>query len=150
MRDGVYDKFKSTRQLRADHGKTCSIPGCDHLLTAFRGPGSDCLCRAHQLAQTEYGGLGKIARPHTFHRNSDFSCDECGWHILDDPRLAGIADEMDKRQVARILLHGDHNKTRRADGGDDTAANIKSLCVICHAKKTVLNRDNRKGHKDGT
>lgn len=148
MRLAIWDKFKSRSQFRKDEGKTCSIPGCDDVLTSFQGPGSDCLCREHQLKQVEYGGVGKIARPHTFHRNSDFSCDDCGWSIIDDPRLADIADEMTKRQVARILLHGDHSTVRKADGGDDSAENIRCLCVVCHAKKTVLNGDNRKGQKD--
>jgi 5-methylcytosine-specific restriction endonuclease McrA len=40
-------------------------------------------------------------------------------------------------------MHGDHQE-RQADGGDDTAANIRSLCYVCHAKKTVLNEDYRK------
>ena len=150
MREAVWDKFKSNSQLKNDFGKICSVDGCDQPLTAFRGPGSDCLCREHQIAQTEYGGVGKIARPHTFHRNSNFSCDDCGWLILEDSRLADITDEMEKRQVARILLHADHHKTRKSDGGDDSADNIKSLCVVCHAKKTVLNKDNRKGQRDGT
>ena len=71
MRLAIWDKFKSRSQFRKDEGKTCSIPGCNDVLTSFQGPGSDCLCREHQLKQVEYGGVGKIARPHTFHRNGN-------------------------------------------------------------------------------
>ena len=83
--------------------------------------------------------MGRADRPHTFHRK--WECSDCGYQPLEDPRLADITDEMQKRRVARILMHGDHNTTRKADGGDDSADNIRSQCVVCHAKKTVLNKD---------
>lgn len=95
--------------------------------------------------QREYGGMGRIDRPHTFHR--DWVCSECGYNALEDPRLQDIEDEMVKRRVARVLMHGDHNITRRADGGDDSAGNVKCLCVVCHAKKTVINEDYKKNKK---
>jgi 5-methylcytosine-specific restriction endonuclease McrA len=88
--------------------------------------------------QREYGGMGRIDRIHTFHR--DWVCDECGYNALEDPRLADITDEMTKRRVARVLMHGDH-QNRQADGGDNSKANIRSLCFVCHAKKTILNED---------
>jgi 5-methylcytosine-specific restriction endonuclease McrA len=139
MRNAQHDKMKNPAQLSKDMGKTCSIPGCDKPLTHMDGPGSDSLCREHQLYQREYGGMGRLDRPHTFHRT--WVCSECGTNVLEDHRLADIEDEMTKRRVARILMHGDHHGERRADGGDDTAENIKSLCFVCHAKKTVLNED---------
>ena len=108
----------------------------------MEGPGSEVLCREHQLKQREYGGMGRIDRPHTFHR--DWICSECGYNVLEDPRLADIEDEMTKRRVGRVLMHGDHHGERRADGGDDSAENIKCLCVVCHAKKTILNEDYKK------
>jgi hypothetical protein len=139
MRNAQHDKMKNPAQLSKDMGKTCSIPGCSNPLTHMDGPGSDSLCREHQLYQREYGGMGRLDRPHTFHRT--WVCSECGTNVLEDPRLADIEDEMTKRRVARVLMHGDHHGERRADGGDDTAENIKSLCFVCHAKKTVLNED---------
>jgi 5-methylcytosine-specific restriction endonuclease McrA len=148
MREIRYDQFKSPSQIKRDVGKCCIIPGCGEDLTTYLGPGSDSLCRKHQTEQIEYGKVGRISRPHTFHRNSNFVCDDCGWSILDDDRLKSIEDEMAKRQIARILLHGDHHHVRKADGGEDTAENIRSLCVVCHAKKTVLNKDNRRGTVD--
>jgi hypothetical protein len=108
----------------------------------MRGPGSDSLCRGHQIFQREYGEMGRLDRPHSFHRN--WECSECGYNPLEDTRLADITDEMEKRRVARVLMHGDHNGVRKADGGDDSAENVKCLCVVCHAKKTILNKDYRK------
>jgi len=139
MRNPSHDKMKTPAQLSKDMGKVCAIPGCCKPLTHMDGPGSDSLCREHQLYQREYGGMGRLDRPHTFHRT--WSCSECGTNVLEDPRLADIEDEMIKRRVARILMHGDHHGERRADGGDDSAENVKSLCFVCHAKKTVLNED---------
>ena len=142
MRDLKWDQPKALSQLKKEQGKLCSVPGCDKHLTHMQGPGSGVLCRDHQIQQREYGGLGRYDRPHTFHRK--WCCDECGTNVLEDPRLADIEDEMIKRRIARILMHGDHHNERRADGGDDTAENIRSLCYVCHAKKTVLNEDYRK------
>jgi 5-methylcytosine-specific restriction endonuclease McrA len=139
LRDYKYDKFKTTTQLLKDEGKICAVPGCGSELTQMQGPGQDVLCREHQLMQREYGGMGRIDRLHTFHRS--WICSECGYNSLEDSRLKDIADEMIKRRVARVLMHGDHNETRRADGGDDSAANVKCLCFVCHAKKTIINED---------
>ena len=145
MLEAIYDKFKSNSQIRKEFGKTCNVPGCGQPITAFRGPGSDSLCREHQLKQIEYGGLGKMKSMHTFHR--EWVCKECNVNVLDDPRLADVTDEYIKRRIGRMLMHGDHHGERKADGGDDTAENVKSLCVVCHAKKTALNEDWRKPNK---
>lgn len=136
MRDPIFDKPKSLLQIRKDLDKTCKV--CGKPVSNFEGPGSDALCREHQIQQREYGGMGRIDRPHTFHR--DWVCDECGYNALEDPRLADIQDEMTKRRVARVLMHGDHQH-RQADGGNDSKENVRSLCFVCHAKKTILNED---------
>jgi hypothetical protein len=91
--------------------------------------------------QREYGGMGRIDRPHTFHRK--WVCSGCGYNALEDPRLADIEDEMIKRRVARVLMHGDHHQ-RQADGGTNSKENVRSLCYVCHAKKTILNEDWKK------
>lgn len=119
----------------------CCVDGCGTPISQMTGPGSDVLCRDHQLKQREYGGMGRYDRPHTFHR--DWVCDECGYNALEDPRLADVEDEIVKRRIARVLMHGDHQE-RQADGGDDSAGNIRSLCFVCHAKKTIINEDYRK------
>lgn len=108
----------------------------------MKGIGESILCREHQLEQREYGGMGRIDRPHTFHRK--FECDECGYNPKEDERLADITDKEIKHRVMRMLMHGDHAVERKADGGGDSAENIRSLCYVCHAKKTALNEDWRK------
>lgn len=143
FRTAHVDKLKSLSIIRKqiEGNLTCQIPGCTELLTHMKGPGEDTLCREHQLKQREYGGMGRIDRPHSFHRK--WHCVECGYNALEDPRLSDVEDEVIKHRIARILMHGDHQQ-RQADGGDDTAENVRSLCYVCHAKKTVINEDYRK------
>ena len=137
MRDYIWDQPKSLGQLRKEFGKCCSFPGCTQPRTAFKGVGQD-LCRDHQLQQIEYGGMGRKDRPHTFHRN--WICGICGWDAWNDPRYAGLTDE-EKSIAIRIVMHGHHDKVRKADGGDDTAENVVGGCMICHAIETVKNKD---------
>jgi len=140
MLDFKNDKPKTVAQIRKDLGKGCMI--CGRPLTQMQGLGSETLCREHQLQQREYGGMGRTDRPHTFHRS--FVCTACGWDSLTDPRLADLENEDVKRSVARVLMHGDHGQ-RQADGGDDSADNLTSLCFVCHAKKTILSGDHLTG-----
>jgi hypothetical protein len=117
----------------------CCVDGCDNPISTFKGPGSHMLCRDHQVKQREYGGMGRYDRPHTFHR--DWVCIECGVNFLEDPRIQKISDPVDQRRVARILMHGDH-EIPKAGGGNDSSDNVRGgKCVVCHAIKTVLNRD---------
>jgi hypothetical protein len=139
MLDFKMDQIKSQAVIRKEMGKTCTIPGCGKPLTHMQGPGSGVLCRDHQVDQREYGGLGRLDRKHTFHRQ--WECVACGWNVLEDPRIADVEDEDIKRSIARGFMHGDHNGLTRAEGGDDSAENIKSLCFVCHSKKTILNKD---------
>ena len=132
------EEFKSVAQLIKALSIACKIDGCNCSLTPMKGPGSLSLCRSHQLNLRENGGMGRMDRPHTFHRK--WICSACNTNILEDPRLADITDEVIKRRVARVLMHGDHIE-RKADGGDDSVENIKSLCSVCHAKKTILIED---------
>jgi hypothetical protein len=145
MREMQWDQPKPFSQVKKELGKVCSIPGCGKPLTTMLGPGSESLCRDHQLNLVEYGGVGKIDRPHSFHRK--WECDECGMNVLELPQLQDVEDKEKKRQIARYLMHGDHQE-RQSDGGGHHAENIRSLCVICHAKKTMLNEDYRKGRKE--
>jgi 5-methylcytosine-specific restriction endonuclease McrA len=147
MRHYRFDQIKSKNRLMEDYNKICIVPGCGHNVTIFKGPGDKTHCREHQISRFEYGGTGVPGRYHTYHRSQEYTCIECGWAILEDPRLADVTDEMEKRQIARIILHGDHS-VRKADGGEDTAENVRSLCAVCHAKKTVLNKDNLVGKEN--
>ena len=148
MRNFIWDQMKGMSQLKKDLGKVCSIPGCGKPLTHMQGPGSDTLCRDHQLGQVEYGGPGKISRPHTFHRQ--WVCSECGKDVSVevDKKYPGLREsDPDKFfRLCRNRIIGDHI-IRRADGGDDTKENVQSLCLDCNSDKTIINEDFRKGQK---
>lgn len=136
------EEYENTQiEIKKNVQKICKIDDCQEPVSRIGGKGSKSLCREHQLISVAYGGLGRIDRPHTFHRS--WVCSECGCNVLEDSRLQDIEDEMLKRTVARCLVHGDH-KIRKVDGGDDRADNIISLCYVCHCKKTILNNDHKK------
>lgn len=148
MRNFIWDQMKGMSQLKKDLGKVCSIPGCGKPLTHMQGPGSDTLCRDHQLGQVEYGGPGKISRPHTFHRQ--WACIDCGKDVSVevDKKYPGLREsDPDKFfRLCRNRIIGDH-VIRRADGGDDTKENVQSRCLDCNSDKTIINEDFRKGQK---
>lgn len=139
-------------QLKKGLGKVCSVPGCGKPLTQMQGPGEDKLCRDHQVEQREYGGYGRMDRPHTFHRSDICSC--CGQNINDDVRwekaqehFGVVLTEAQKHEIKRRYNHGDHD-FRKADGGDDSANNTNPLCSFCHWVKTVIFNDGRRANKD--
>lgn len=138
MRDSVLDQLKSFGRMRKERNKTCSVPKCCNPLTPMTGPGCDSLCREHQIKLVEYGGMGKLDRIHTLHR--EWQCDVCGWNPMEDPRLVGIDDLTERMRIARMLIHGDH-KTPKAQGGGDEKDNITSCCIVCHAIKTAQDKD---------
>jgi 5-methylcytosine-specific restriction endonuclease McrA len=145
MRDMIWDQPKSIGQMKKELGKCCSIPGCGKPLTHMQGPGSGVLCRDHQLKQREYGGMGRIDRPHTFHRKC--ICDHCGKDVAEEVRKKypniEEADPIVFNRLCRNRIIGDHI-VRRADGGDDSEENLQSLCLDCDSDKTILNEDFRK------
>lgn len=148
MRDLQWDQPKPFSQIKKElnAGKVCTVPGCGQPLTTMLGPGSDSLCREHQLKLVEYGGVGKIERPHTFHRK--WVCDECGTDVSEQVRNKYPTMEQDDpamfNRLCRNRIIGDHI-VRRSDGGADTAENIQSLCLPCNSDKTILSEDWRKG-----
>jgi hypothetical protein len=143
-----WDIPKSLSRLKKDIGKCCTIAGCSKPLTHMAGLGSTRLCREDQLNQSAYGGYGRIARPHTFHRSDICTC--CGQDINNDTRwnkaqeFFGTVLTTDQvHEVKRRYNHGDHN-TRPMDGGDDSAENTNAFCSFCHWVKTVISNDGRK------
>lgn len=142
----IWDQPKSLSQLKKDQGRICSIPGCGKPVTHMQGPGSSSLCRDHQLQQRDYGGMGRLDRPHTFHRKQ--CCEECGYSPFEDPKYEQYKESNPElyNRLCRTQLIGDHQH-RQADGGDHTAENIKTLCLRCNADKTILNEDYRRGTK---
>lgn len=147
IRLAMDDNKKSTAIIKYQikNKLTCSLDGCDKPISIYEGPGSDSLCRAHQLKQKEYNGLGRLDRPHTFHRK--YVCDMCGIDVAERvrnkyPTLEETSPELFNR-LCRNQIIGDHI-IRRADGGSDTEDNIQSLCLLCNSDKTILSEDWRK------
>ncbi len=149
LRDPKRDKFKSQSILKEQIrlNLRCTVDGCNNELTMFDGPGSDILCRIHQLRLVEYGGAGKIDRLHTLHRQ--WVCSDCGKDVSLEvskkyPELETTDPKLFNR-LCRNRIIGDHI-IRRADGGDDSEENLQSLCLDCNSDKTILNEDWRKGN----
>ena len=141
LRDPYNDKPKSNalylKQTRIT--KTCMLEDCDEHLSVFEGPGSNILCRRHQMECVEYGGMGKPERPHTFYRGWVCSC--CGYDPReDDLRFGHITDEYHKIRAMRGVMHGDHIKLK-SQGGSNAKENIQTLCVLCHMAKTYSEKD---------
>jgi hypothetical protein len=143
--------MKSRDQLKKEYGMVCAIEGCGKPLTSMRGPGSRKYCVDHQQQDHRLGGLGNSARPHTFHRT--WICDECGTDIgaairAKYPGLEETDPDMFLRLVRNRII-GDH-QIRKADGGGDSKENVRSLCIVCNADKTILSDDCRKGVKNSS
>jgi 5-methylcytosine-specific restriction endonuclease McrA len=141
------DKKKSAAVIKyqVNQGLICCLDGCDRPLSVYEGPGSNSLCRTHQLKQREYNGVGRLDRPHTFHRK--WVCDHCGKDVLQEVRnkfpKMEEEDPIRFNRLCRNRIIGDH-KIRQADGGDDSEDNLQSLCLDCNSDKTILNEDFRK------
>lgn len=128
------------RQLK--YKTVCCIDGCGKPISQMTGPGSDRLCRDHQVNQREYGGVGRMDRPHTFHRK--WVCDHCGKDVSEEVRKKfpemEEQDSVTFNRLCRNRIIGDHI-IRQADGGDNSKENLQSLCLDCNSDKTILNED---------
>ena len=141
LRDPNKDKPKSTAQYLKETrvNSTCMLEDCNNPISTFEGPGSQVLCRAHQIECVEYGGMGKPDRPHTFYRN--WVCDNCGYDPReDDLRFGHVEDEYDKLRAMRRVMTGDHIHLK-SQGGSNAKENIRSLCVLCHMAKSYIDKD---------
>jgi hypothetical protein len=148
MRDPNFDKPKSLLQIRRDLDKTCKV--CGKTVSNFEGPGSDALCRDHQIKQKDYGGVGRIDRPHTFHRT--WICKCCGKDVFEavDKLHPGLQEHKPDvfNRLCRNRVIGDHI-VRRADARAmgwtdeqiDHESNLQSLCLDCNSDKTILGED---------
>ena len=147
LRNPDRDKLKSSAVLHEQYKyrPVCCLSDCGNQLSIFEGPGSDKLCRDHQLMLAEYGGMGKLDRLHTFYRH--WICSQCGYDARKDPAILVIEDPWQQLVVMRGVMHGDHI-VRKSDGGADTAENINSLCCRCHMIKTYKEKDYLKGTID--
>ena len=141
FRDPRKDKLKSLAVLKEQdrRGTTCMLEDCSNPISVYDGPGSNILCREHQLECVDYeGGMGKPERPHTFYRG--WECNTCGYDPRKDPAILEIEDPYHQLRVARGIMHGDHI-VLKSRGGKDTAENINTLCCRCHMIKTYKDQD---------
>ena len=138
IRDFNKDKPKSDKIIREQVDKKCMLEDCENTVSIYEGPGSNVLCREHQLECVEYGGMGKPERPWTFYRTME--CAKCGYNPTDDPQFEEIEDEYHRLRVMRAIMHGDHIHLK-SQGGANTKDNIQTLCVKCHMIKTYKDKD---------
>jgi 5-methylcytosine-specific restriction endonuclease McrA len=142
IRNSNLDKFKSPAVLKEQQSKhlKCKLLDCDNLLSMYEGPGSDSLCRDHQLQCKEYGGFGNPAEPHTFFRDWVCSNPLCQYDPRNDPAFNVIENPYLKLTAMKYQMHGDHI-IPRALGGTDAKENIQVLCKKCHDIKSFKNGD---------
>ena len=138
IRDFNKDKPKSDKIIREQVDKKCMLEDCENTVSIYEGPGSNVLCREHQLECVEYGGMGKPERPWTFYRTME--CAKCGYNPTEDPQFDEIEDEFHRLRVMRAIMHGDHIHLK-SQGGANTKDNIQTLCVKCHMIKTYKDKD---------
>ena len=136
LRDPNVDLLKEGVALRTARKSRCSIDGCENFLTAYQGPGSEHLCRDHQKNLSEYGGLATTKKLYSHQRKTH--CEHCGYSPLTDIRVQQVEDLKIRNRLIRTLLTVDHIDGNHMNDDDD---NLQTLCLDCHAIKTVLNED---------
>lgn len=139
LKDPNKDNLKTELMITHQHGKICKIPNCENTITIFEGPGSEVLCRDHQLQCKEYGGFGNPAEPHTFFRDWICSNPLCNYDPRKDPAFEELEEPL-KSTAMKYQMHGDHI-IPRALGGTDAKENIQVLCKKCHDIKSFKNGD---------
>lgn len=123
---------------------TCTLPGCSDHLTIFKGPGSNSLCRNHQLMQREYGGHGRLDRPYTFWKKNH--CEECGHSPIKHNKKIKALPQPYRQILGMMMLHVDHlevgGQSKYTKGHEiNHPANLKTLCQECHMLKTYTSGD---------
>lgn len=145
MRDLGIDIPKTGVALAKALSSTCQVDGCNTMLSPFTGPGSDTLCRDHQMHLHEYGGFSKAAKPYTIGKTS--VCEECGFDALEHPAIVAIEDPIMKNRAVRMIITTDH-----IDGNhsNNSLTNLIHICNICHNVKTIVSGDYLTSASDST
>lgn len=122
----------------------CCLSGCDNHLTSFKGPGSNSLCRKHQLMQRDYGGHGRLDRPYTFWKKDH--CEDCGHSPTKHNKKIKALPQPYRQILGMMMLHVDHlsvgRKSKYTRGHDiNHPDNLKTLCQECHMLKTYTSGD---------
>lgn len=146
-RDPVKDVQLGKYAILKRKNSKCFLDGCSSNLTSFKGPGSNKLCRDHQLKLRQYGGHGRLDRPYTFWKKDH--CEECGHSPMRDNTQLLKVPEPYRNILGMMLLHVDHVKVGGKDkytnqNGVNHPDNLKTLCVECHMLKTYTLGDHWK------
>ena len=132
-------KSKHERRRIIENKITCDVPGCNELISLYKGPNSDTKCREHQLQGVEYSGNAFSDRVYTYHKKH--VCEECGYDPYNDHvrfKIEKFEDEADMKRCQNKLLTVDH-----IDGNhnNNDPENCQTLCSLCHPIKTHINKD---------
>jgi hypothetical protein len=126
----------------------CELDGCDNPLTHYQGPGSQSLCREHQLRLRDYGGPARRDRPWTFWKKDH--CEDCGHTPHKDNNKIRELKEPTSKILGMMMLHVDHikaggkDKRNKEAKGVNHPKNLVTLCQECHMLKTYLSGDHIK------
>ena len=134
-------KSPSTIAKETAMGLKCVV--CGDKLTIVKGPGSQKLCRKHQLESVEYeGGQGKASRPYLFHR--DTSCVVCGYSPSTDPEVTKYKDELDEVEYSRLLRSLLEVNHKNGDHSDNRPENCETVCTKHHRIISIVNKHYKK------
>jgi len=140
VRTLLQDQRKNKRDVQRiiENKILCDVPGCDELISLYRGPYSDTKCRDHQLQGIEYGGNASANRTYTYHKLDH--CEDCGWTPYTDPyfKLEEFESEHDMKRCQDKMLTVDHINGNHDDNREE---NCQTLCDRCHKKKSHINKD---------
>ena len=137
------DKRKSRRTIEKQlvEGKSCVV--CGKPITQMTGPGSDRLCRKHQLESVEYkNGQGKASRPYLFHRGT--ACVICGYSPAEDPEVVKYKDELDEVEYSRMLRSLLEVNHKNGDHNDNDSENCETVCTKHHRIISIANKHYKK------
>jgi len=129
-RNPAEDRLKAESPMQI-----CRVSNCNNHISEYQGPGSQTVCREHQLIMREYGGNARLDRMWTFFKGD--VCVVCGHNPMKNIRLQELPYD-EKRVYSRMMLHVDHIN---ADKNDNTAKNLQTLCLDCHVVKTLKDGD---------
>jgi hypothetical protein len=134
-------KSRSAIEKQLAEGKSCVV--CGKPITQMMGPGSDRLCRKHQLESVEYkNGQGKASRPYLFHRGT--SCVICGYSPAEDPEVIKYKDQLDEVEYSRMLRSLLEVNHKNGDHNDNRPENCETVCTKHHRIISIVNKHYKK------